>query len=145
MTPSEPTLPGLETGRYVVPDVAAMPSSFVDSTRVAPTEATFTPIAPVPHLEPTQLPDADVTVAPTRMPGLMGSDLFRTDVDVRAGASRSGSILEVTLHAGRHRRADDDALRVSLCPACSTPHKAARCPGCGQLAVADDDDDARRR
>jgi hypothetical protein len=145
LTPYGPTLPGLETGRYTVPDVAVATSSVIESTRLVPTETAFLPIAPVPHLEPTQLRGGDVQVTPALVPGLVGSDMFRVDVDVRAGASLSGGLLEVTVHAGRHRRADDDERRWSVCPACSTHHSAARCPGCGQRAIARDDDDETSR
>jgi hypothetical protein len=147
LPPSDPSLPGLETGRYARPNVAVVPSALIDSTRRAPTGRAFSSVAPLPRLEPTQLPRGDVNVANGRMPGLTGSDVFRVDVDVRAGASLNGGLLEVTAHAGRHRRADDDDDEPGwiVCPACSTHHTAARCPGCGQRAVAHDDDETARR
>ena len=143
------TMPRLDTGRQApVGDVATEDiPGFVDSTLFAAWTPPNADVATMPGLEVTRqaevqvhttmLAGIDSTPVPVgdvvtqAVPGLFGSDVFRTDVDVAAGASASPS-LDVTINS-RPARPTPALLRVS-CPSCATMHAQSRCPSCGTAA-----------
>jgi hypothetical protein len=155
--PDVPTLPGLDTGRYEVGEVQLddIPG-LVDSTLFRAMTPEYVDVVPMSGIERTMQAEVDVPLAvavipglDTRIdavdvadiapvPGLFGSDVFRTDVDISAGAAAAGDILEVSPNAARRSRIDDDASRRSVCPSCSTIHFRRRCPSCGTAAPTDD-------
>ena len=88
------------------------------------------------------MPDIDRTVevgdvVTEAVPGLFGSDLFRTDVDFAAGASASAA-LDVTLNTRKAKPKSSSSERRVACASCATVHSLSRCPACG-TAIPDDD------
>jgi predicted RNA-binding Zn-ribbon protein involved in translation (DUF1610 family) len=158
-TPDVPTLAGLDTGRFEVGEVPiddvpglidstlfkAMTPEHVDVTPIAGLELTMqggsdVPVAPAPIPGLEARADAVGTVDVAPVPGLFGSDLFRTDVDIGAGAAAAGDVLEVSPNAARRRtRVASAGPRRVVCASCSTVHVLARCPSCGTAAPAADD------
>jgi hypothetical protein len=151
--PSMPTLEGLDTGRLdVVGDVEVEEiPGFIDSTLYAAWTPRDVQVAPLLDLETTAtttpavrtqlLPDLDRTievgdVVTEAVPGLFGSDLFRTDVDFAAGASASAA-LDVTPNTRKAKVRTSSSERRVACASCGTVHAFARCPSCG-TAVPDD-------
>lgn len=151
-----PTLADLDTGRFSVGDVVVddVPG-LVDSTLFKSMTPTHVDVALMAGLETTRQAGVDIAVPVYRMeiegradeigdvvvvpvPGLFGSDLFKTDIDIAAGAAAAGDILEVTPNAGRPRKAKSDGgLRPTVCASCSTVHFLARCPICGTAVPGD--------
>jgi len=156
--PEVPTLAGLDTGRYEVGEVPIddVPG-LIDSTLFRAMTPDHVDAAPIAGLELTMQQGGDVEVAPALIPGLearadavdvaeiapvpglFGSDVFRADVDIGAGAAAAGDVLEVSPNAGRRTHARDDAPRRVVCATCSTVHFLARCPSCGTAAPSHDD------
>ncbi|HEY1098872.1 MAG TPA: hypothetical protein VGF99_08080, partial [Myxococcota bacterium] len=148
------TMPGLDTGRaadigdVVVEDIPG----FIDSTLFAAMTPPDAAVSTMPGLELTHAADVKVhtrmlsdidgvpvpvgDVVSEAVPGLFGSDLFRADVDVAAGASRSPA-LDVTTTLRPTRR--DEAGRRVVCASCATVHHGGRCPSCGTVAPDVDD------
>jgi hypothetical protein len=153
--PSMPTLEGLDTGRLAVVghvDVEEIPG-FIDSTLYAAWTPRDVHVAPLRDLETTatstpavrtqQLSDLDRTievgdVVSEAVPGLFGSDLFRTDIDFAAGAAASAA-LDVTPNTrkAKAKAKTSSAPRRVACASCGTVHPFARCPGCGTVAPDD--------
>lgn len=154
-----PTLAGLDTGRFEVGEVPIddVPG-LIDSTLFKAMTPDHVDVTPLSGLELTMQVGGDVPVTPTHIPGLearaddvgavdvapvpglFGSDLFRTDVDIGAGAAAAGDILEVSPNAARRKtKAVDDGPRRVVCASCSTVHFLARCPSCGTAAPGHDD------
>jgi len=152
-----PTLPGLDTGRYEVGEVQVddVPG-LIDSTLFRAMTPEYVDVVPISGFERTMQTEADVPVTAAVIPGLdtridpvdvaaiapvaglFGSDVFRTDVDISAGAAAAGDILEVSPNAARRWHRHDDAPRRCVCASCSTVHFLARCPSCGTAAPAAD-------
>lgn len=152
--PEVPTLAGLDTGRFEVGEVPvddvpglidstlfkAMTPDHVDVAPISGLELTMqvggdveVAAAPIPGLEARACVGDVVDVAP--VPGLFRSDLFRTDVDIGAGAAAAGDVLEVSHNAGRRTpKASADGSRRVVCASCSTVHHLGRCPSCGTAA-----------
>ncbi len=154
-------LAGLDTGRFDVGEVEIddVPG-LIDSRLFGIMTPAHVDVAPVPGLEltmqaeretiavqPTTIPglerrdDGDRDVQVAAVPGLFSSDLFRTDVDVQAGAAASTAVLEVSPNAASRigRRPESERHRV-VCATCSSVHFLARCPSCG-TAVIDHDEE----
>ena len=146
------TMPGLDSGRQdAVGDVEVEEiPGFIDSTLYAAWTPRTVDIATMPGLEATR--QAEVTVQARMLsdidgqpvpigdvvteavPGLFGSDLFRADVDIAAGASASPS-LEVTTNSRPTKRPlSSSAGRRIMCATCATIHQLSRCPSCGTAA-----------
>lgn len=146
-------VPGLETGRFEVGEVEVEDiSGLIDSTLFKSMTPGHVDAPPIQGLEFTQQSSAggavrveavpglegraeDVgEVFPAAIPGLFGSDLFRADVDVAAGANRASDLLEVTPNAGRAIKSRSVGQRRTICATCSAVHGMARCPSCGTAA-----------
>jgi hypothetical protein len=146
--------PGLEldTGRHsvgvVVPDEVP---GLIDSTLFAAWTPAHVDVEIVPGLEPTAstrddgqtfvntLIDLEQTgvgavgpVAIELVPDVFHSDIFRADVDVIAGASQAGDLLEVSPVAARRGRSSstNGGRARAPCPGCGILHDAPRCPSC---------------
>jgi hypothetical protein len=152
--PDVAPLAGLDTGRFEVGEVPIVDvPGLIDSTLFKAMTPDHVDVAPISGLEPTTQAGGDVPVATAPIPGLearadavgavdvapvpglFGSDLFRTDVDIGAGAAAAGDVLEVSPNAARRRTTvDSDGPRRVVCPSCSTVHFVARCPVCGTAA-----------
>ncbi len=144
------TMPGLDNGRSAdVGDVVSEDiPGFIDSTLFAAYSPADVDIGTMPGLEATRqadvqvrtrmlsdidgqpVPVGDVVTQP--VVGLFGSDLFRADVDVAAGASASPS-LDVTTNSRPTKAANTVGRRV-ICATCATIHQLSRCPSCGTAA-----------
>jgi hypothetical protein len=154
-----PTLAGLDTGRFEVGEVPIddVPG-LIDSTLFKAMTPDHVDVAPISGLELTMQVGGDVPVTPAHIPGLearadvgdvvdiapvpglFGSDVFRADVDIGAGAAAAGDVLEVSPNAGRRKaKVQDDGPRRVVCASCSTVHFLARCPSCGTAAPSADD------
>ena len=145
----------LDTGRFSVGDVDVddVPG-LIDSTLFAAFTPATVEVDHIPGLETTQQAGGDVEVrsAPIpgldsgnaevgdvqvqSVPGLFGSDIFRTDTDVPAGAERSLSVLDISPNAGLRRK--EHVVVRHPCPTCGTVHAESRCPSCG-TALPDHD------
>jgi len=145
------TLPGLDTGRLAAVgavDVEEIPG-FIDSTLFAAYTPRSVDVATMPGLEVTRqaevqvqtrmLSDIDGQPVPVgdvvtqEVPGLFGSDLFRADVDIAAGASASPS-LDVTTNSRPTKKSASSQGRRVVCASCATIHHLSRCPSCGTAA-----------
>lgn len=150
---------GLDTGRFDVGDVAIddVPG-LIDSRLFAIMTPDHVDVSPIQGLEHTTQGDASaITTHAAEMPGLerrndevgdvsvevvpglFGSDLFRANVDVAAGAAASAAVLEVSPNAAsRGTKKGDGERRRIVCATCSSVHWLLRCPSCG-TAVLDRD------
>ena len=146
---------GLDTGRFAgVGDVEVEDiPGFIDSTLFGVMTPATVDTVDVPGLDRTAFAAANVATrkAPeidsdraevgevatmAAIPGIYGSDMFKANVDVAAGAAGAGDMLDLAptrAHAkstAKQKRGNDDDLARVICTNCGSTHSKTRCPSC---------------
>ncbi len=148
---------GLDTGRFSVGEVEvedipgfidsslfkAMTPDHVDVDAVPGLEITRTEVGEVRAIARVDVDSGRADVGDVEqlagIPGIYGSDMFKTDVDIAAGGDASPMLETTTLKvrskqpasatASKKKLSDDDLPRI-VCNNCGSTHQKPRCPSC---------------